>query len=268
MMYFGLIGYPVKHSVSPAMHNAAFEHLGIDAIYLAFEVKPNEVKEAVFGAKALGFKGLNVTIPHKEKVLEFVKPDVLAARIGAVNTIDLENMKGYNTDAYGALRALEVNGVNFEGKNILIVGAGGAARAIAFALIEKSFVIVSNRTEQRGLKLVEDLRKYGKCLFIPYDELEKLEGKVDIVINATPLGMKGFESKLPLPQNLIRDVVVFDTVYNPMETELIKLAKKRGCKVVYGIDMLVYQGAKAFEIWIGKNAPIEIMKEAAIQNLL
>ena len=268
MIYFGLIGYPVKHSVSPAMHNAAFKRLGIDAIYLAFEVKPNEVKEAVFGAKALGFKGLNVTIPHKERVLEFVEPDKLAARIGAVNTIDLENMKGYNTDAYGALKALEVNGVDIEGKNVFIVGAGGAPIAIAFALIEKSLVIVSNRTEQRGLKLVEELRRYGESVFIPYSELEKLEGKIDIVINATPLGMKGFEGKLPLPQGLIRDVVVFDTVYNPMETELIKLAKKRGCKVVYGIDMLVYQGAKAFEIWMGKKAPIEVMKEAAIQNLL
>ncbi|RLI76557.1 shikimate dehydrogenase [Archaeoglobales archaeon] len=267
MMYFGLIGYPVKHSVSPAMHNAAFKQLGLDAIYLAFEVNPGEVKEAVIGAKALGFKGLNVTIPHKEKVLEFVKPNELAARIGAANTIDLENMKGYNTDAYGALKALEVNEVDVEGKNVLIVGAGGAARAIAFALIEKALVIISNRTEQRGLKLVEELRRYGESIFIPYSELEKLKN-VDVIINATPLGMRGFEGKLPLPQGLVRNVVVFDTVYNPMETELIKLAKKRGCKIVYGIDMLVYQGAKAFEIWTGKKAPVEAMKKAAIESLI
>ncbi|RLI79581.1 shikimate dehydrogenase [Archaeoglobales archaeon] len=266
-MYFGLVGYPVKHSVSPAMHNAAFKQLGIDAVYLAFEVKPNEVDKAIFGAKALGFKGLNITIPHKEKALEFVKPDSLAARIGAINTIDLETMKGYNTDAYGALKALESSRVNVEGKNILIVGAGGAARAIAFALIEKSLVVISNRTEQRGLKLVEELRRYGESIFIPYNEIEKLEGKIDVIVNATPLGMKGFESKPPLPHSLIRDVVVFDTVYNPMETELIKLARKRKCKVVYGIDMLVYQGAKAFEIWTGKKAPVEVMKKAAINSL-
>ena len=267
MMYFGLIGYPIKHSVSPAMHNAAFKKLKIDATYLSFEVKPNDLSNAIFGAKALGFKGLNVTIPYKEEVLKFVKPDKIAAKIGAVNTIDLETMKGYNTDAYGALKALEVNGVSVEGKNILIVGAGGAARAIAFALIEKALVIITNRTEQRGLKLVEELRKYGESIFIPYNEVKKLEGKVDIIINATPLGMKGFEGKLPLPSNLIKDAVVFDTVYNPMDTELIKLAKERGCKVVYGIDMLVYQGAKAFEIWTNKKAPVDVMKKAAIEAL-
>ena len=268
MQYFGIIGYPIGHSVSPAMHNAAFKHLGLDAIYLKFEVKPENLRDAIFGAKALGFKGINVTIPHKEAVLNFVKPVGIAKQIGAVNTIDIPKLEGYNTDAYGALKALESAGVEVEGKVALVVGAGGAGRAIAFILAEKgATVIVSNRTESRGLKLAEDVRKVGDCIFYPYDKLEDLRGKIDIIINATPLGMKGFEQKLPVPESIIEDVVVFDTVYNPLETLLIRTAKKKGCKVVYGIDMLVYQGAEAFKIWTGLDAPIDVMKKAALEAL-
>jgi shikimate dehydrogenase len=268
MQYFGIIGYPIGHSVSPDMHNSAFRHLGIDAVYLKFEVKPEDLRDAIFGAKALGFKGFNVTIPHKEAVLEFVKPVGIAKKIGAVNTIDVPKLEGYNTDAYGALKALESAGVDVEGKIALVVGAGGAGRAIAFILAEKgATVIVTNRTESRGLKLAEEVRKVGDCLFYPLDKLEDLRGKLDVIINATPLGMKGFDQKLPVPESLVRDVVVFDTVYNPMETPLIRLAKKRGCKVVYGIDMLVYQGAEAFKIWTGLDAPIDVMKRSAMEAL-
>lgn len=265
---FGVIGYPIKHSVSPAMHNAAFKHLGMDAIYLSFEVKPEDLRDAVFGAKALGIVGLNVTIPHKEDILNYVKPVGIAAQIGAVNTVLVEKLEGYNTDAYGAIKALESSGVDVEGKNVLVVGAGGAARAIAFALAErKATVIISNRTESRGLKLAEDVRKAGECIFYPHEKLEDLKGKIDIIINATPLGMKGFPQKLPVPESLIHNVVVFDTVYNPMETPLVALARKRDCKVVYGIDMLVYQGAEAFRIWTGVEPPVDVMKKAALEAL-
>ncbi len=269
MQYFGIIGYPIGHSVSPAMHNAAFKHLGLEAIYLKFEVKPEDLRDAIFGAKALGFKGFNVTIPHKEAVLEFVRPVGIAKQIGAVNTIDIPKLEGYNTDAYGALKALESAGVDVEGKVALVVGAGGAGRAIAFILADKgATVIVTNRTESRGLRLAEDVRKVGECIFHPYNRLGELKGRIDIIINATPLGMKGFEQKLPIPEILLdRNVVVFDTVYNPLETLLIKTAKKKGCKVVYGIDMLVYQGAEAFRIWTGLEPPIDIMKEAALSAL-
>ena len=268
MQCFGIIGYPIGHSVSPAMHNAAFKHLGLDAIYLKFEVKPEDLRDAIFGAKALGFKGFNVTIPHKEAVLEFVKPVGIAKRIEAVNTVDIPNLEGYNTDAYGALKALESAGVDVEGKIALVIGAGGAGRAIAFILAEKgATVIVTNRTESRGLKLAEDVRKVGDCIFYPYNRLEDLRGKIDMIINATPLGMKGFEQKLPVPESIIENVIVFDTVYNPLETLLIRTAKKKGCKVVYGIDMLVYQGAEAFEIWTGLDAPIDVMKKAALEAL-
>jgi len=267
MLYFGVIGHPIKHSASPIMHNTVFRTLGIDAIYLSFDVKPEELRDAIYGAKALGFKGLNVTIPHKEEITKFVKPVGLAEKIGAVNTVDVQNLKGYNTDAIGALRTLETYGVDYEGKVVLIVGAGGAARAIAFALAGKSMLIITNRTASRGLKLAEDVRKFGDCIFYPYERIEELKGKFDILINCTPLGMKGFEEKLPVPDSLIENVVVFDTVYNPIETPLIKLAKRKGCKVVYGLDMLVYQGAEAFKIWFGFDPPTDVMKKAVIDFL-
>ena len=266
---YGVIGHPVKHSVSPAMHNAAFRAMKIDAVYASFDVKPEDLKKAIEGAKALGIKGLNVTIPHKEEVLKLAKPDELALRIGAANTLKFdEEVLAYNTDAYGSLKALENAGVGVSGKTVLIIGAGGAARAIAFALVgEGATVVVTNRTEQRGLKLVQDVRKYGECVFVPMSELEKL--RFDILINATPVGMSGYmPGKLPVDSKLIKEgIVVFDTVYNPMETALIKLAKMRGCKVVYGIDMLVHQGARAFEIWTGLSPPFDVMKKAALNAL-
>ncbi len=268
MRCFGIIGYPIGHSVSPAMHNAAFRHLGIDAIYLKFEVKPENLRDAIFGAKALGFVGLNVTIPYKEEVLKFVRPVGIAELIRAVNTVVVQELEGYNTDAYGAMKALESAGVDVEGKVALIVGAGGAGRAIAFALAERGAkVIVTNRTESRGLKLAEEVKRVGECSFHPYDRLEELKGRLDLIVNATPLGMKGFEQKLPVPESLLEDVVVFDTVYNPLETPLIKKAKERGCKVVYGIDMLVHQGAEAFRIWTGIDPPVNVMKKAALSAL-
>ncbi len=268
MKYFGIIGYPISHSASPVMHNSAFKYLNIDAIYLSFEVKPEELRNAIFGSKALGFKGLNVTIPYKEKVVEYIKPVGIAKKIRAVNTIDLQEFKGYNTDAHGALKALEEAKVDIEDKNVLIVGAGGSARAIAFALAERgATIVITNRTESRGLKLAEDVRSVGDCIFYPYDRITDLKGKIDMVINCTPLGMKGFEQKLPVPESLIENIIVFDIVYNPIETQLIKLAKRRGCKVVYGLDMLVYQGAEAFKIWTGLDPPVDIMRKAVIDFL-
>ena len=267
MICLGVIGHPIGHSASPIMHNTVFRKLGMDAIYLPFDVKPEELRDAIFGAKALGFKGLNVTIPHKEEVTKYVKPLGLAEKIGAVNTIDVQSLEGYNTDAVGALRTLEYYNVDYEGKVVLIVGAGGVARAIAFALAGRSTLIVTNRTQSRGLNLVEDVRKYGDCIFYPYEKVDELKGKFDIIVNCTPLGMRGFEEKLPVPESLIENVTVFDTVYNPIETPLIKIAKRRGCRVVYGLDMLVYQGAESFKVWFGFDPPIQVMRDAVINFL-
>lgn len=266
MEYFGVIGYPISHSLSPVMHNAAFERLGMDAVYHSYEVKPDKLEEAIKGAAALGFSGLNVTIPFKESVLDYVEVKGVAQKIGAVNTLNLRKMEGYNTDAYGAIKALQGAGVDIENKSVLIVGAGGAAKAIAFGLAEKSAnIIITNRTEEKGLELAEKVRTSGECLFQPLDKLDGL--KLDIIINTTPLGMKGFDQKIPVPESIVKDVVVFDTVYNPRNTPIIILAKKRGCQVVYGIDMLVHQGAESFKIWTGAEPPVEVMKEAALKQL-
>ncbi len=267
-MYLGLIGYPVKHSVSPAMHSAAMKELGIEGVYLAFEVKPHALRDAIFGARALGFTGLNVTIPFKEECLKFVRAAGEAAKINAANTIDLRNMVAYNTDVYGVKAAFRDAGVDANGKIALVVGAGGAGKAAALALLEMGAdVIITNRTESRGREAAELLRRYGRCIFHPYDRVAELKGRIDIIVNATPLGMVGFEDKLPIPEEMIDGVVVFDTVYNPPATPLIKLAVERGCKVVYGIDMLVHQGARALEIWTGMRAPVEVMREAALEAL-
>ena len=267
MILLGLIGNPVKHSISPAMHNAVLKRLGIDGIYLAFEVRKQSLRDAIFGTKALGFKGLNVTIPFKEEVVKFVKPEGLASNIMAVNTIDLENMVGYNTDATGFIRALEER-IDPAGKAALVVGAGGAGKAIAYALLERNAkLIITNRTRSRGILLAKELSKYGDCSFFPYERVTELKGELDIIVNATPLGMKGFERKIPIPEDLLYDVLVFDTVYNPPETLLIRKAKNEGCEVVNGLDMLVYQGAASFEIWTGLKAPIDVMRKAARRAL-
>ncbi len=265
MLYLGIIGYPISHSISPRIHNAVMEHLGIDGIYLAFEVKPSNLKDAIFGARALGFTGLNVTIPYKEEVLRYVKP-VGEAKL-AVNTIDLRKMEGYNTDVYGVEMAFKNAGIELKEKIALVVGAGGAGKAIALAIMKMGAkVVITNRTETRGLKAVRELREYGECIFYPMDKIRDL--KVDLIANATPLGMKGFSSEIPVPEEILKPgMIVFDAVYNPVETLLVRKAKERGCKVVSGLDMLIHQAEKAFEIWTGIKPPVSLMKRVAIETL-
>ena len=267
MIYLGVIGYPIRHSLSPVMHKAAMEEAGIEGVYLAFEVEPSNLKEAVIGAGALGFTGLNVTIPFKEEVINFVTPKGYAAVLRAVNTIDLREMVGYNTDVYGVVASLS----RYDLRNhfALVVGAGGAGKAVALALMELGCVVIlTNRTESRGVEAVELLRRYGKCIFHPYNRVLELKGKLDVIVNATPLGMKGFEQRLPIPEDMLQPgMIVFDTVYNPPETPLIRAARKAGCEVVGGVDMLVHQGAKAFEIWTGVKPDTGVMRKAVIEAL-
>ena len=262
MKVFAVIGYPIKHSLSPDMFNAVFKHLGIEAVYLKLEVKPENLKEAIFGAKALGFSGLNVTIPLKERVLEFVKPVKLAKKIGAVNTVKLDTMEGFNTDAFGVVKSLEDHGVEFDGK-FLVIGAGGAARAAVFSLVEKGGeVYVTNRTEEKGVKLARE----ADCNFIRKEDLQK--ERFDVIINATPLGMVGMENSLPVGEEVIkRASVVFDMVYNPAETLLIKKAKTLRKEVIYGYEMLLYQAYEAFKIWNGFYPPVEVMRGALLKKL-
>jgi shikimate dehydrogenase len=262
---YGIIGDPVAHSLSPVMHNAAFEKLGMDAVYLAFRVSPEEVGDAIRGAKSLGISGLNVTIPLKEKALFFVDAEPIAKKIGAINTIDFSSGTpvGYNTDGIGLLRVLKETVGQIKGKNVLILGAGGAAKAISFYLDgEGAKITIANRTKERAVHLTS---KLSNADFIGLGvELEKRIEASDILINATSVGMHPNEDATLVSADMMHpDLVVFDIVYNPMETKLLREAKRAGVKKrVDGVKMLVYQGAASFKIWTKEEPPIETMEKA------
>jgi shikimate dehydrogenase len=270
MKLFGVLGDPVSHSLSPAMHNAAFKALGMDCEYHAFRVSKDSLHDAIHGACALGFGGLNLTIPLKEKALEIVKPTDLAKRIGAVNTVDFKKgIIGHNTDGLGATMALTESGVRIKGKNVLLLGAGGAARAIAFTLAtEGANVTIANRTPERAISLAKEA---GSTEKINASGLENLKDRIknsDILINSTAVGMspKVFET-LVTSDIMHSDLVVFDIVYNPLNTRLLQEAKIAGAKTIDGVKMLVYQGAEAFKIWTGKIPPVDIMEKAVREKL-
>ncbi|MCK4475503.1 MAG: shikimate dehydrogenase [Methanophagales archaeon] len=262
---YGIIGDPVAHSLSPVMHNAAFEKLGMDAVYLAFRVSKSELEDAIRGAKSLGISGLNVTIPLKEKALSFVDAEEVAKKIGAINTIDFSSGTpvGYNTDGIGSLRVLKETTGEIKGKNVLILGAGGAAKAISFYLdTEGAKVTIANRTKERAAQLASNLRNAD---FIGLGaELKKHINASDILINATSVGMHPNENATLVSADMMHpDLVVFDIVYNPMETKLLNEAKRAGVKkIVDGVKMLVYQGAASFKIWTKEEPPIKAMEKA------
>ncbi|MDK2820122.1 MAG: shikimate dehydrogenase [Clostridia bacterium] len=265
------MGYPVEHSLSPLIHNAAFGATGENLLYLAFPVRPGELSTAVAGLKALGFKGANVTVPHKEKIIKYLdRVEPIAARIGAVNTIvnNGNELVGYNTDGTGFIRSLNEAGFNPSGKNVLILGAGGAARAVAFALVDAKCtkLSIANRTLANAMKLADSLT--DKCGLIPEvysmdeKELHLVLSEADLVINTTSLGMWPKVEDTPLPGGgFKKGQWVYDLVYNPIETKFLKQARERGCYVISGLSMLLYQGAEAFTLWTGQDAPVEVMEK-------
>jgi shikimate dehydrogenase len=267
---YGILGDPVAHSLSPVMHNAAFEILGMDAVYLAFRVSKPDLEAAIKGAKSLGIAGLNVTIPLKEKALVFVDADEMAKRIGAINTIDFSSGTpvGYNTDGIGSLQVLQETVGDLTAKNVLILGAGGAARAIAFYLDAKGAkVTLANRTKARAAQLAAQL---GNADAIGLDaELKKHIQALDILINATSIGMHPHEEATLVTADMMHpDLVVFDIVYNPLETRLLHEAKRAGVrKIVNGVKMLVYQGAASFKLWTNAEPPIDVMERAVLNAL-
>ncbi|WP_296807007.1 shikimate dehydrogenase [uncultured Methanobrevibacter sp.] len=268
----GLIGHPVEHSFSPPMHNAAFKKLGMDYVYTAFDVDSNNLKEAIDGARALNIKGFNVTIPHKIEVMKYLAEiDEIASLIGAVNTIDFKDLKGYNTDGIGAIKAIgEVT--NVKNKNIVIVGAGGASRAISFYLAKygADSLTILNRNVDKAQGLASDVLSSGLIDDVESNSIDSMDlTDADILINTTPVGMHPNVDDMPiaLAGDMHEDLVVFDAVYNPNETGLLKEAVKASAKPVYGIKMLLYQGAESFEIWTGKKAPVDAMGEALIKTL-
>ena len=268
MDVYGLIGNPVGHSLSPPMHEAGYERLGIDARYVTFEPPADRGAAAVESAGMLGVAGLNVTIPFKQAVLTAVEPDDLAARIGAVNTIDFatDPPTGYNTDATGLVRAFEHHDVALDGRAV-VVGAGGAGRAAAFGLAAEGMdVVIANRTVEKATELasaVSEVHADDPIAVDGYglDALAQLLPEADVLVNATSVGME--EDRSPVPaESLHGGLAVLDAVYTPLETRLLQDANAAGAKTVDGAWMLLYQGVEAFEHWTGESAPVDAMNEA------
>ncbi len=264
MDVFGLLGNPVGHSLSPPMHEAAYDELGLEARYVTFEPEPEAIEDAIDGAAALGITGLNVTIPFKRDVLERVAADELATRIGAVNTIDFTGSgrpTGHNTDAVGALRALRDHDVTLENARAVVVGAGGAGRAVAFGLADAGATVeIANRTESTAHELageVPNATGHG----LEGGTLAELLADADVLVNATSVGMKTDETPVPA-EALHESLAVMDAVYQPLETRLLRDAAEAGATTVDGAWMLLYQGVEAFELWTGASAPVDAMNEA------
>ena len=266
MDVYGIVGNPVGHSVSPPMQTAGFAERGIDATYVTFEPAEEDIERAIDGAAALGIAGLNVTIPFKQDAFELVEPDPLAARIGAVNTIVFADgsPQGYNTDAAGVTRSFAHHDVAIDNRAAVVVGAGGAGRAAAFALADAgASVHIANRTVERAEELAEEVDgATGGGL----DSLAESIQSADLLVNATSVGME--EDATPVPAELLHDeLAVLDAVYTPRETRLLREADAAGATTIQGLWMLLFQGVEAFERWTGVDAPIDAMHAALVDAL-
>jgi shikimate dehydrogenase len=258
------------------MQNAAFNHLKLDCIFLAFRVKASELENAIRGMRGLGIRGLNVTMPHKHAVTSFLdEADQTVKFLGSANTILNKEgrLAGFNTDCVGAFKALTENGVSLAGKKLLLLGAGGAAKAIAFSLAkEVGELVVLNRAGEKARELAEALnRNYGGKVvgdaLSPSSVSKNLEDS-DLLINATSTGMAPNTSQsLVAKQWLKPNLCVMDIVYNPVETKLSMDARDAGARVISGVEMLLYQGAASFEIWTGRPAPVDVMRKAILNQL-
>jgi shikimate dehydrogenase len=260
------VGDPIEHSLSPVMHNAALKELELDKDYFYDKllVKSYELGNFVESLKSGEIFGASITSPHKVEIIPLLDNLTSEAEtIGAVNMIYLEegSLIGHNTDGIGCLNALKENGVDVDKKKIVILGAGGASRAIAFTLKENGAnIVILNRTVEKAESLASNVGCEGYGL----DKLKELA--FDVLINTTTIGMNA-EKSLVDPNLLNPSIVVMDIIYNPIKTNLIKDAESKGCKTIKGVGMLVHQGAESFKIWTGYDAPIEVMKEAVIKSL-
>ncbi|MHB1653756.1 MAG: shikimate dehydrogenase [Desulfitobacteriaceae bacterium] len=268
--HFAVIGYPIAHSLSPQMHRAGYRELGLLAEYSRFAVEPGRLSDAVKGLKALGFSGWNVTLPHKESIiplLDELTPE--AQRAGAVNTVrrDGEKLIGHNTDGRGFTRFVENELGQFQGKKAVLLGAGGAAKGIALSLAERGMTLqILNRTSKKAEDLARSIRKWGG---------EAIHGSltpgpwlsdVDLLVQTTSLGLHGESFPLSLA-GLSRDALVVDIIFNPWETSLLYEAKLLGCRTFNGLEMLLQQGALAWEFWLGGEAPREAMRQGLLEGI-
>jgi shikimate dehydrogenase len=270
-----LVGYPVEHSVSPAMHNACFKALGLDYEYRLAPVEPGGLAKFMGGAmRRRRVRGCNVTIPYKVEVMEYLdEVDEAAEAIGAVNTIvnDDGKLRGYNTDYIGGVKALEEEYGDLDDAGVVVLGAGGAARALAYGLGQKTHsVTVLNRDPGRAEALVNRLNGGSRASLNhgSLDELGDHIGSADILVNATPLGMSPYADQTPAPMKLLhRGLLVYDLVYNPVKTRLLREAETVGARTLSGLKMLVYQGAEAFKLWTGLEPPTGLMAGEALARL-
>jgi shikimate dehydrogenase len=266
----GLLGNPVEHSLSPAIHNAAFQKLGLNFVYLAFRVE--DLSAAIRGLRALGnVRGLSVTIPYKVAIIPYLdEVEATAKHIGSVNTVVVENGKliGYNTDASGALRALTEAGVSVKARRVMMLGSGGAARAIAFALakesgLERLAILGIDNAERSGL--VRDLQEKTAAsveqALLNEEALRHMIPHTDVLIHCTPVGMHPNVEHTCVPAGfLTSSLSVMDIVYNPLETRLLKDAKAAGCRTIHGLEMFLNQAVLQFELWTGRPAPADVMR--------
>lgn len=271
---FGVIGDPIEHSMSPIMHEAALDHTGIEADYHAFRVLPDQLQGAVEGIRALGIRGVNVTIPHKVNVMKYLDDiDPLAKRIGAVNTIVNDNgvLTGFNTDGAGYLEGLRpLLEMPLTEMRALIIGAGGAARAVAITLASKEIkeLYIANRTETKAGELAKACKPLAATRSLTLSLAQARLMEFDLVINTTSVGMAPNVDNLPISLEMLgRHTIVTDLIYNPTETRFLKMARQKGAKTQNGLNMFVLQGGLAFEKWTGKSAPRDIMRKAVLEQL-
>lgn len=270
---FGVIGDPIGHSMSPAMHNNLFDVYGIDAVYLPFHVSKQNLEAAVKGLKALGVSGFNVTIPHKTTIMDFLDQiDPLAKAIGAVNTVQNENgcLTGYNTDGPGFVKGLESMGADLGSRSALIIGAGGASRAIYFSMAQAGIkqIDLYNRTADRAEELVRTCPFKVRSKVLDRETAEKSLHEYQLIVQTTSIGMfpnlEGFPLSL---EQLSRGTIVSDIIYNPLKTKFLEEASKKGAEIQNGVGMFVFQGALAFEKWTGIFPDTETMRRNVLRNL-
>jgi shikimate dehydrogenase len=263
-----IIGDPIDHSLSPAIHNAAFNTLGLNCSYIAFRVQQSQLKNSLDSLRAINIGGFNVTMPHKIKVLDYVdRHDKTVQLVGAANTVNNEDGKfcSYNTDIKGFIKPLHNREIDFNGFEIFILGAGGAARAVVAALSgEKGIANINifNRNTDRSVKLSNMVKKLGlDATIIPNNDIQNIASKCNLIINTTSLGMNN-EKSLIKSTSIRKDAIVYDIVYKPIITDLLENAKTVGAEIVYGYEMLLEQATESFKIWLQMDPPIESMKKA------
>lgn len=268
MRTYCIIGDPVSHSLSPAMHNAAFKSLSMDDVYIAYKVSSHELESSVESLRSVKISGFNVTIPHKTAVLQYLdEVDLISRKAGAVNTVASINgkFKGFNTDIQGFIQPLLNRDMDFKGLSVLLFGAGGSARAVVTSLSNVNGVsklVVANRTYGRSLELSKLANLQGLTSSVSmFEEAKRMAKHFDLIVNATSVGLQSNESLLD-SEDIDENSTVYDLVYRPVMTKLLENARVKGARVIYGYEMLLEQGAQAFEIWTGLKAPLPAMKKA------